>query len=191
MSPFARRLLLASVFTPILASAPAWADETASEVSGVTITGRKGDYNPGRATTATKVDAALRDIPQTIDVVGLQVMQDQRALSLQDVLKNVPGVGFSSGDGQRDQVSIRGFTAIADQFVDGVRDDALYFRDLSNIERVEVVKGPASVLYGRGSSGGLINRVTRKPGVDIASVAASYGARDDGRIEFDLGKAFS
>jgi catecholate siderophore receptor len=191
MSPIARRLLLACVFTPILTSAPAWAGETADQVSGVTITGRKGDYNPGRATTATKMDAALRDIPQTIDVVGLEVMRDQRALSLQDVLKNVPGVGFSSGDGQRDQVSIRGFTAIADQFVDGVRDDALYFRDLSNIERVEVIKGPASVLYGRGSSGGLINRVTRKPGVDVASVAASYGAWDDGRIEFDLGKALS
>lgn len=190
MSLATRRLLLACVFTPILAS-PAWAEETPSEVSGVTVTSRKADYNPGRTSTAAKIDAALRDIPQTVDVVGAQVMQDQRVLSLQDVLKNVPGVGFSSGDGQRDQVSIRGFTAIADQFVDGVRDDALYFRDLSNIERVEVVKGPAAVLYGRGSSGGLINRITRKPGVDIASVAASYGAWDDGRIEFDLGKASS
>jgi len=78
---------------------------------------------------------------------------------LQDVLKNVPGVGFSTGDGQRDQVTIRGFSAIADQFVDGIRDDALYFRDLSNVDRVEVIKGPAAVLYGRGSAGGLINRV--------------------------------
>lgn len=191
MSLATRRLLLACVFLPILAAAPAWAEETASEVSGVTVTGRRADYNPTRVVTAAKIEAAPRDIPQTVDVVGLQVMQDQRALSLQDVLKNVPGVGFSSGDGQRDQVSIRGFTAIADQFIDGVRDDALYFRDLSNIERVEVVKGPAAVLYGRGSSGGLINRVTRKPGVDIASVAASYGAWDDGRIEFDLGRTLS
>jgi len=182
------RLLLACAVAPLLTSAPAWAEETASEVSGLTVTGRKGDHGPDQA-MAAKVDAPLRDIPQTIDVVGLKVMQDQRALSLQDVLKNVPGVGFSSGDGQRDQVSIRGFTAIADQFVDGVRDDALYFRDLSNIERVEVVKGPASVLYGRGSSGGLINRVTRKPGADVAAVTASFGAWDDGRIEFDLGKA--
>jgi catecholate siderophore receptor len=184
-----RRLLLACAFAPVLAPLPAWADNTANTVSELMVAGRKGDYNPGKATTATKIDAPLRDIPQTIDVVGLKVMQDQRALSLQDVLKNVPGVGFSSGDGQRDQVSIRGFTAIADQFIDGVRDDALYFRDLSNIERVEVVKGPASVLYGRGSSGGLINRVTRKPGADIAAVTASFGAWNDGRIEFDLGKA--
>jgi catecholate siderophore receptor len=184
-----RRLLLACAFAPMLAPLPAWADDAANTVSELMVAGRKGDYNPGKATTATKIDAPLRDIPQTIDVVGLKVMQDQRALSLQDVLKNVPGVGFSTGDGQRDQVSIRGFTAIADQFVDGVRDDALYFRDLSNIERVEVVKGPAAVLYGRGSSGGLINRVTRRPGPNIAAVTASYGAWDDGRIEFDLGKA--
>ena len=78
-------------------------------------------------------------------------------------------------DGQRDQVVIRGFTAIADQFVDGVRDDALYFRDLADIERIEVLKGPAAVLYGRGSSGGLINRITKKPQFGETSGEASVG----------------
>ncbi|MBB1241928.1 TonB-dependent siderophore receptor, partial [Klebsiella pneumoniae] len=72
-------------------------------------------------------------------------------------------VSFSTGDGQRDQVSIRGFTAIADQFVDGFRDDALYYRDLSNVERIDVIKGPAAVLYGRGSQGGIVNRVSKAP----------------------------
>jgi len=116
-------------------------------------------YNPPDAVSATRTDTPLRDIPQTVNVVTAEVMRDQHANSLQDVLKNVPGVGFSTGDGQRDQVTIRGFSAIADQFVDGIRDDALYFRDLSNVDRVEVIKGPAAVLYGRGSAGGLINRV--------------------------------
>lgn len=139
--------------------------------------------------SAIKIDARLKDIPQTIDVIPEAVIRDQRALSLQDVLKNVPGVGFSHGDGQRDQVSIRGFSAIADQFVDGLRDDALYFRDLSNIERVEVIKGPASVLFGRGSSGGLINRVTKKPGVNVGEIGLSYGSWDDRRAEVDLGLA--
>jgi catecholate siderophore receptor len=83
---------------------------------------------------------------------------------MEDAMKSVPGVGLSHGDGQRDQVTLRGFSAIADQFVDGMRDDALYFRDLSNIERIEVLKGPAAVLYGRGSSGGLINRITQEAG---------------------------
>jgi catecholate siderophore receptor len=84
--------------------------------------------------------------PQTVKVPQ-SLLRDQAVHSLQDAEVG-PGVGLSTGDGQRDQVTIRGFSAIADQFIDGLRDDALYFRDLSNVEQVEVVKGPASVLYG-------------------------------------------
>ncbi len=124
---------------------------------------REEGYRVKEATSATKTDTPLRDIPQAVNVVPQQVIRDQAARSMEDVLRNVPGVGFSHGDGQRDQVTIRGFSAIFDQFIDGIRDDALYFRDLSNIERIEVLKGPAAVLYGRGSSGGLINRITKKP----------------------------
>lgn len=148
-------------------------------------------YNPPNAVSATKTEAPLRDIPQTVNVVTADVMRDQHATSMQDALKNVPGVSFSTGDGQRDQVSIRGFSAIADQFVDGFRDDALYFRDLSNVDRVEVIKGPAAVLYGRGSSGGLINRVTRKPGLDVTDFALSYGMWADRRAEADVGRVFA
>ncbi|WP_287496188.1 TonB-dependent siderophore receptor [Pandoraea sp. CB10b_02] len=145
-------------------------------------------YNPTSAVSATRIDAPLRDIPQTVNVVTAEVMRDQHANSVQDALKNVAGIGFSTGDGQRDQVTIRGFSAIADQFVDGIRDDALYFRDLSNVDRIEVVKGPAAVLYGRGSSGGLINRVTKKPGVDVTSVGVSYGSWADRRVEADVAR---
>ena len=169
---------------------------TAGELPQVTV---KADasrelgagYNPPNAVSATRTEAPLRDIPQTVNVVTAEVMQDQRANSMQDVLKNVPGVSFSTGDGQRDQVSIRGFSAIADQFVDGIRDDALYFRDLSNVDRVEVIKGPAAVLYGRGSSGGLINRVTKKPGIDVTDFALSYGMWADRRAEADVGRVFA
>lgn len=157
--------------------------------STIIVTGvhEEDGYVAGES-TISKIPAPLRDIPQTIDVVPSAVLRDQRALSIQDALKNIPGVGLSHGDGQRDQVTIRGFSAIADQFVDGFRDDALYFRDLSNIERIEVVKGPAAVLYGRGSSGGLINRVTRKPGVDITALTATYGSFDVKRGEIDVGR---
>ncbi len=148
-------------------------------------------YNPPNAVSATKTEAPLRDIPQTVNVVTAEVMRDQHANSIQDALKNVPGVSFSTGDGQRDQVSIRGFSAIADQFVDGIRDDALYFRDLSNVDRIEVIKGPAAVLYGRGSSGGLINRVTKKPGIDVTDFALSYGMWADRRVEGDVGRVFA
>jgi catecholate siderophore receptor len=147
-------------------------------------------YNPGTSSSATKIEAPLRDIPQAVNVVPQELMQDQAARSMQDALKNVPGIGLSSGDGQRDQVSIRGFSAIADQFIDGLRDDALYFRDLSNIERVEVIKGPASVLYGRGSSGGLINRISRKPGVNLLDVTGQIGSWNQRRGEIDMARVY-
>ncbi|NUS99435.1 MAG: TonB-dependent receptor plug domain-containing protein, partial [Sphingomonas sp.] len=179
-----------AAFTPAVA-----ADNTDASSSdpnpndSIVVTGQREvqPYKANRSTSATKIDAPLRDIPQTVNVVSQQILQDQRALSVQDVLKNVPGVGFSSGDGQRDQVSIRGFTAIADQFVDGIRDDALYFRDLSNIDRIEILKGPASVLYGRGSSGGLINRIRKQPGDTHLSTIATYGSFQDRRGELDVG----
>jgi catecholate siderophore receptor len=145
-------------------------------------------YNPAKSSSATKTDVPLRDIPQTVNVIPQALLRDQGARSLQDALKTVPGVGLSHGDGQRDQVTIRGFSAIADQFVDGMRDDALYFRDLSNIEQIEVLKGPAAVLYGRGSSGGLINRITKKPGADISEAALQVGSWSQKRGEFDLGR---
>lgn len=171
-------------------TAVAGADETDEPKDVIVVTGsRLDDDYAAKDSHAAKIDAPLRDIPQTIDVVSAAVLRDQRALSVQDALKNVPGVGFSTGDGQRDQVSIRGFSAIADQFVDGFRDDALYFRDLSNIDRIEVIKGPASVLYGRGSSGGLINRVTRKPGIDIAAGTLTLGSFETKRSEADVGRA--
>lgn len=147
-------------------------------------------YNPPTAVSATKIEAPLRDIPQTVNVVPQSLLRDQGVRSMQDVLKSVPGIGLSHGDGQRDQVTIRGFSAIADQFIDGLRDDALYFRDLSNIEQVEVIKGPASVLYGRGSSGGLINRITKKPGIDKTEVSAQAGSWNQRRGEFDVARNY-
>ncbi|MGN6702030.1 MAG: TonB-dependent receptor [Burkholderiaceae bacterium] len=145
-------------------------------------------YQAPTAVSATKIEAPLRDIPQTVNVVPQSLMRDRAVRSMEDVLKTVPGVGLSHGDGQRDQVTIRGFTAIGDQFIDGLRDDALYFRDLSNIEQVEVVKGPASVLYGRGSSGGLINRITKKPGIDKSEVGVQVGSWNQRRGEFDFAR---
>jgi len=179
--------LACSVWTPVRAEEPAMPE--------VVIRDRKidaGSYEVTGTNTATKINVPLRDIPQTVNVVPAVVLHDQNALSLQDALQNVPGLSFSVGDGQRDQVTIRGFSAISDQFVDGVRDDALYFRDLSNIERVEVLKGPASVLYGRGSAGGLVNRVTKKPLADpLLEAGVTLGSHGQRRGEFDVGAATS
>ncbi len=176
-----------SAFSFGAAPLAAWAQES---LPAVTVTASKDQnaYVAGTSASGTKTEMALRDVPQTINVVPAAVIRDQHAVSVQDIMKNIPGVGLSTGDGQRDQVFIRGFTAIGDQFVDGFRDDALYFRDLSNVERLEVIKGPAAVLYGRGSSGGLVNRITRKPGVDITDVALSLTDTAGRRGEVDVGR---
>lgn len=165
-------------------------DTLALPATSVTGAYEQQSYKATESKSALKIDAPLRDIPQTVNVVPESVIKDQGAQSMEDVLKNVPGVGLSNGDGQRDQVTIRGFNAIGDMYIDGVRDDALYFRDLSNIERVEVIKGPAAVLYGRGSSGGLINSVSKKPGfAPKHEVGVTLDTEGKRRTQFDTGWA--
>ncbi|MGP1692492.1 MAG: TonB-dependent receptor [Giesbergeria sp.] len=193
LTPLAAALLAAFTHTAFAQSATApQPTQTLGEVT-VQSTGADDGYSPAASSTATKGSAPLRDVPQAVNVVPGQLLRDQGARSMEDALRNVPGVALSHGDGQRDQVVIRGFSAIADQFVDGVRDDALYFRDLSDIERIEVLKGPAAVLYGRGSSGGLINRVTKKPkfGETSGEAALSLGSFDLRRATADMNLGIS
>ena len=128
--------------------------------------------------SSPKLTEPLRDIPQTITVIPRAVMDEQGATTLRDVLRNVAGITFQAGEGgvpAGDQLSIRGFSARTDMFVDGVRDFGGYSRDSFNMEQVEVAKGPTSTLAGRGSTGGAINQVSKAPG--LAPVAeATIGA---------------
>lgn len=141
----------------------------------------------GQASTATKGLMQLKDVPQIVNVVPKQVLREQTVTSMQGALQNVAGLSFSVGDGQRDQVMIRGFSAITDNYVDGIRDDALYFRDMSNVERIEVLKGPASVLYGRGSAGGLVNKINKKPmDESLHEVSLIGGTTGQRRAEVDV-----
>lgn len=142
--------------------------------------------------SATRTATRLLDIPQAVAVIPSQLLKQQAALSMQDTLKNASGVSVHMGEGRRDQVYIRGFSALNDQYVDGVRDDAAYYRDLSNVEQVAVLKGPGSVLFGRGSAGGIINRVTKRPDperpiAEFSLTAGSYGVK---RVTGDLGQAW-
>jgi catecholate siderophore receptor len=141
--------------------------------------------------TATRLAMSPMDVPQTIDTVPRTLLREQAARSMQDALRHVPGVTPNLGEGRRDQFLIRGFTAQADTLVDGVRDDAQYYRDVATVERVEVLKGPASALFGRGSSGGVINRVMKKPLFDrpIADAAIMVGGFETKRLVFDAGRA--
>ncbi len=120
----------------------------------------------------------LRDIPQTMTVIPRAVMQEQGATTLRDVLRNVAGITFQAGEGgvpAGDQLSIRGFSARTDMFIDGVRDFGGYSRDAFNLEQVEVAKGPTSSIAGRGSTGGAINQVSKTPNLTPTAEAA-FGA---------------
>lgn len=145
-----------------------------------------------KTNTALKITADQKDIPQIVNIVPQEILRDQGVTSMQGALQNVAGIGFSVGDGQRDQIHIRGFNAMYDNYVDGFRDDVMYYRDLSNVDSIEVLKGPASVLYGRGSAGGLINRTTKKPTNqtirEITLMADSFGQK---RSSIDLNENLS
>ena len=108
----------------------------------------------------------MRDIPQTITVIPREVIEQQGATTLRDVLQNVPGLTITAGEGGApagDNLTLRGFSARNDIFVDGVRDIGPQTRDPFNLDQVEVVKGPASAYSGRGSTGGTINLVSKSP----------------------------
>ncbi len=140
------------------------------------------------ASSATKTETPLLDLPQTVNVVPRDLFSLQGARSIEDALLNVAGVSPSVGDGQRDQVYIRGFSAQYDQYLDGVRDEAMYFRDLSNIDRVEVLEGPSAVLYGHGSAGGIVDRISRLPSATaLGSLDVTYGSWNQRRAELDSG----
>lgn len=168
-------------------------NELATELAPVEVkAARSTDSVNGSGSSATKLDVPLRDVPQAVQVVSKELIREQGALELKDVLRNVSGVAPAQGEGRRDQFFIRGFDASRDLLVDGIRDDSPYFRDLGSVERVEVVKGPAAVLYGRGSAGGVINRITKKPVAgSVREIAVTGGSFDQRRVDLDFGEALS
>ncbi|NJO76951.1 MAG: TonB-dependent siderophore receptor [Leptolyngbyaceae cyanobacterium RM1_406_9] len=129
----------------------------------VVVTGQEDGYAPSNATTATRTDTPLRDIPQSIQVIPRQVLEDQQVIRLEDALRNVSGV--APGDnfgGTRDQFFIRGFQQF-NIFRNGFRDERIVFQETATIERIEVLKGPASVLFGSLEPGGIINVISERP----------------------------
>jgi catecholate siderophore receptor len=129
--------------------------------------------------TATKTLTPLRDVPQSITVVPQEQMKDQMMMSIGDVVRYVPGITAIQGENNRDQLVIRGNSTSADFFLDGVRDDVQYYRDLYNLDRVEALKGPNAMMFGRGGGGGVVNRVTKEAGFapirELTLLGGSYG----------------
>ena len=129
-------------------------------------------------TTATRTSTPARYVPQAIDSVKTINVLDYGINSLGEALSGIPNVS-STADTRFDSLRIRGFDASNDFYLDGIRDDSQYVRDLHNIERIEVLKGPAAVLYGRGSQGGIINRVSKMPQFGRQSSIQAQGGSED------------
>lgn len=146
----------------------------------VVVTGQREDYGARTTRTATRTETALRDTPQAVTAVSEKQIEDRDFRSVGDVLRAVPGASAAQGEGHRDQVVLRGNNTTADFFVDGLRDDAQYYRPLYNLERIEVLRGPNAMTFGRGGGGGVVNRVTKQPLPEAFAAAAgsvdSFGA---------------
>ncbi len=150
------------------------------------------NYASPQSSTATKTNTPLRDVPQSVTVINKDLIADQSMQGLGDVVRYIPGVTMGQGEGNRDQPTIRGNGTTAAFFVDGMRDDVQYFRDLYNVERVEGLKGANALIFGRGVGGGVINRVTKTaqwmPVRELMLQGGSYGNK---RSTLDIGQGVS
>lgn len=171
---------------------PAWsgATESAPVLPEVEVQGEAADdgYRIESTHSATRTETPLRDIPQAITVVPEELIESQAAFSLRDALRNVPGLTLAAGEGGRtgDSITLRGFSANSDTYLDGAKDNGQYFRDTFFLEGVDVLKGPSSMLFGRGTTGGIVNLLSKqaRPGEDF-SADLSLGSYDLRRLSVD------
>ncbi len=175
-------LLASTVLAGLGLAAPAQAEvmADAADAPAIIVYGVPDGYDIEKTRSATKTETPLIDVPQTVTVLSREQLDDQGVESLNDALRYVPGVVLGQGEGHRDQITLRGQSTTADFFLDGLRDDAQYYRSLYNIDRVEVLKGANALIFGRGGGGGVINRVSKAPEfnktrTDLAGGFDSFG----------------
>ena len=147
-----------------------------SEIEEVII---KGNILYADQVNALKTPVPVLDVPQSVSIVTDEDISKQGLREISDIVRYIPGVNSSQGEGHRDAVVFRGIRSTADFYMDGVRDDVEYFRSLYNLEQVEVLRGPNALLFGRGGTGGIINRVTKK-----AVIGEEFGSVDVGTDTF-------
>ena len=185
--------------TPAANPQPSSPSPIASPPSFVASDGRLGygptgvdGYRAANTSSSTKTETSVMDLPQSVSIVTRQQFEDRNSISLGQALSYVPGVTVVLGEGNTDQINIRGQTTTSDFFRDGVRDDAEYYRDLYATENIEVLKGPSALIFGRGNGGGIVNRVMKKAnGETIRNVEVSTGSFGRKRTTVDFGQAIS
>ncbi len=166
------------------------AEKEVVELDTVRVEGVQPEgYDTKRSSTATRTDTPLLDVPQSITVISQQQIRDQAIQSMADAVRYVPGIGITQGEGNRDGLVFRGNSSTADLFIDGMRDDVQYFRDTYNIDRIEAFKGPNAMIFGRGSPGGLLNRVTKVADWGTTrEIGLQFGSWDKKRLTADFGQ---
>lgn len=180
-----RRAVVARRVEPQAAPAVAFAESQDAR------TGTVGVYANSTA-VATKTKTALVNIPQSLTVVTKDALRDQNFQSITEVTRYVPGVAVHQGEGNRDELVIRGVDSSANFFVNGFRDDVQYFRDLYNAQSVEILKGPSALTFGRGAGGGLVNRTLKEAnGTKVYEAAIQTGSYNDRRVSLDAGQAIN
>ncbi|SAK50866.1 TonB-dependent siderophore receptor [Caballeronia catudaia] len=163
----------------------------AAALPAVKVTGQADapDFQADVSSVGAKVPTALRDIPQAVVVVPKAVLQSQAVSSFSDALRNVPGVTLGAAEGGQigNNINLRGFSARTDIYLDGFRDRGQYYRDTFNLESIDVLYGPSSLYFGRGSTGGVINQVSKQPNMKPrADVSLQAGTHDRYRTTVDI-----
>jgi catecholate siderophore receptor len=165
--------------------------QIAAQRDTITVIDTDG-YQAPLIASGTKTLTQLRDIPQSITVVTREQIKDQQMLSIGDVVRYVPGITAHQGENNRDQIIFRGNSSSADFFLNGVRDDVQYYRDLYNLDRVEVLRGPNAMIFGRGGGGGVINRVTKEAGfTPLREISLLAGSFNNKRVAADFDQPFN
>jgi catecholate siderophore receptor len=186
------RLLLATTALIVACNGGGASAQQAIELGTITVQGDTGQtgYIADSTPVATKTNTPLINIPQSLNVITKDFIRDQNFQSITDVTRYVPGVNVHQGEGNRDELVIRGVDSSANFFVNGFRDDVQYFRDLYNTQSIEVLKGPSALTFGRGAGGGLVNRTLKEAdGQRIYETTVQTGSYSDKRVTLDAGGA--
>ncbi|MDC1109860.1 TonB-dependent siderophore receptor [Gammaproteobacteria bacterium] len=168
-------LLSALFFAPVFA-----AEDSIEEIVV------KGNVLYADQVSALKTPVAVLNVPQTVSIITDEDIRKQGFRQIGDIIRYTPGVNTSQGEGHRDSAVFRGIRSTADFFQDGVRDDVQYYRSLYNVEQVEILRGPNALLFGRGGTGGALNRVSKKAVLGETFGAVEFGVDDFGANDIAL-----
>lgn len=181
------KLKSAASLMALIGFMPGLAHAEEAEIAELVVTAIPHIYTQPVTVSAMKTATALIDTPQAAMIITQDQIKDQAMQGVADAVRYMPGIGMAQGEGHRNAPIMRGVTSTANLFVDGLRDDVEYFRDLYNVERIEALSGPNALIFGRGGGGGVINRVTSQAdGSRGAELTVTAGQWDQRRVTTDL-----